>query len=348
LNDFPGMEATYRELLQPAYPRHEVYRYSLGIALLGQERFVDAIKTFTSAREWGHTGPGEYFARAFDAERRRADADRIFAASTTGRDGWQGESGAVTYSDRGQWQLAKSAAADMLKTAEAAGDPLEILRARAAIAAVAVLAGNSDADATLSALFKSIDEYGTQADAAFPPASAELRLLGGLLAGYRGDAASVAAALRQVQDQAVVRNYPTVAQLQQGVLAEQERLSGNASGAAARLRTLAGRDDALVVVHWALLRAERAAGNADAALTQARWLATHRGRALAESTSTEVLRFVNAPITSEALLDQSELAMQLGQRPVAMETLQAFMAAWEQQPEGTRRRVAVLRERLGN
>jgi putative peptide modification system cyclase len=348
LNDFRGMVTTYRELLKPAYPRHEVYRYSLGIALLGQERYPDAIKTFTSAREWGHTGPGEYFARAYDAERRHADADRVFAASTTGRDGWRGEVGVATSLDRGQWQAAKTEAANMLKVAEAADDPLEILRAHAAIAAVAVLAGHADGDAAVSALLKAVNEHGAAADAAFAPASAESRLFAGLLAAYRGNAESLAAALRQAQGQAAVRDYPTVAQLQQVVLAEQERLSGNASGATTRLRSLANREDALVIVHWALMRAERAAGNADAALVQARWLASHRGRALAESTSTDVLRFINAAISSEALLDQSELAMQLGQRPIAVDGLQAFTAAWKEQPDGLRRRVEVLQQELGN
>ena len=55
------------------------------------------------------------------------------------------------------------------------------------------------------------------------------------------------------RDSRIPADYPTVGQLRQVLLAEQERLSGRPQAATARLRPLAGDEKTLVVVHWALL-----------------------------------------------------------------------------------------------
>ena len=76
------------------------------------------------------------------------------------------------------------------------------------------------------------------------------------------------------------------------------------------------KETALVVVHWALMRAELAAGNATGAQAQTKWLATHRGRVFAEMTTIEVLRFFNAAVSAEAM-QQSAKAQMAGNRPEA-------------------------------
>jgi hypothetical protein len=142
-------------------------------------------------------------------------------------------------------------------------------------------------------------------DAIYPPASTELQLYVGLLAAYSGDLKLLDEALRGVRDNTGVRDYPTVAQLQEVVLAEQERLAGNPRAAVARLSPLVRQDTALVAVHWALMRAEQAAGNLQAASEQSRWLVTHRGRIFVENTTTDVLRFFNAAVGVQARSDAS-------------------------------------------
>jgi hypothetical protein len=145
-----------------------------------------------------------------------------------------------------------------------------------------------------------VREKAEAADAIYPPMSAELDLFGGLLSAYGDDAAGVAAALARAKDKPAVRDFPTLAQLQQVVLAEQDRLAGKPEAALSRLRPIAGRDDALVVVHWALERSARAAGDTRIAQAEARWLETHPGRAAAESTTADVLRFVNVSMSAQA------------------------------------------------
>jgi putative peptide modification system cyclase len=301
LNDFKLTEATMRQTTMPQYEQRQARRYMVGIALLGQDRIDDAIAEFKRARQGGFSGVGEMHARAFDALGRHDESDRVYRASTAGRDGWQGEAGVVTGIDRARWAMAAAVARAWEQEAAKAADVLGTLRARAAIASVAVLSGQADAAGELRTMRDAAAARAEEADAVYPPASTELRLLAGLLAAYRNDAALVAEATSAVEGSAAVRDYPTVAQLQQVVLAEQERLAGHPQASATRLRTLAREDTALVAVHWALMRAERDAGQAAAAEAQRRWLATHRGRVFAESTTTDVLKFFNAAVSAEAI-----------------------------------------------
>ncbi len=295
-NDFRAAEAMVARTLKRQYERADASRYSLGIYLLGQEKYDAALAEFARSRAAGHTGPGEYYARVHDVRGQHAKADQVYLASTSGRNGWQGDAGVVTWINRAQWTKADATAHAWLAKADGAGDVLEALRARAAVASVAVFSGNGDARSRLRELVAAVEAKGADADAIYPPASTELRLYAGMLAACLGDQAGVDAALVRTRDSRVPADYPTIGQLRQVLLAEQERLAGKPHAAIARLRPLARDPKALVVVHWALSRAELAAGNAVAAEAQRQWLATHRGRVFAESTTTDLLRFLNAAI----------------------------------------------------
>jgi len=191
---------------------------------------------------------------------------------------------------------------------------LEAVRARAAMAAVAVLSGGTDAGARRRELLAALEAKGPAADAAYPPTSTEVHLFAGLLAAHAGDRAGLADALRRTQDSRIVADYPTVAQLRQVLLAEQERMDGKPQAAVARLEPLEKKHTALVVVHWALMRAEAEAGDAAAAQSQSRWLATHRGRVFAENTTTDVLRFFNTAVSARALRDRPQARTAAGSR----------------------------------
>jgi putative peptide modification system cyclase len=300
LNDFRLAEATLRRVARPQYERLGSARYALGIMLLGQERPDDALAEFERSRAAGFTGAGEYYARAYDARGDHAQADKVYLASTIGRDGWTGETGVVTWIDRGQWSRAADVALAWRREADASGDLLEALRSRAAVAAVAALSGQADANARIEDLLRAVNTNGAAADAIYAPTSTELRLFAGLLSAHSGDAKGVAAALDRTRDSDAVRDYPTVGQLREVVLAERDRLAGDTTAAVARLRPLARHDTALSALHWALMRAERAAGNEGKARAQETWLATRRGRIFAESPATEVLPFFNVAVSAEA------------------------------------------------
>ncbi len=106
LNDFRLAEATFRRAMAPQYENAEIARYSLGMMLLGQERYDEALVQFSRARAAGYAGAGEMYARAYDARGQHAQADKVYRASTSGRDGWQREAAVVTGIDRDQWPRA--------------------------------------------------------------------------------------------------------------------------------------------------------------------------------------------------------------------------------------------------
>ena len=299
-NDFRAAEALGRQALKPQFERTPGARYSVGIYLLGQDKYDAALLEFARARAEGFTGAGELYARAHDARDQHAQADKVFLASTGGRDGWHGEAAVVTWIDRGEPLRALEAAREWAAKSDADADLLESLRARAAIASVAVLSGQGDVAAALRELLAAVDANGEDADGMYPPTSTEIRLYVGLLAAHRGDAGAVAEMLRRTRDSRIVRDYPTVAQLQQVLLAEQDRLAGKPQAAIDRLAPLAKQETSLVAVHWALERAARSAGDAALANEQHQWLRTHRGRVYAESTTTDLLRFFNTAVSREA------------------------------------------------
>lgn len=297
-NDFRTAESLIRRSLKPQFERLGAAHYSLGIYLLGQEKYDAALLEFRRASETGFLGAGELHARVYDARGQHAQADKTYAASTSGRDGWQGETAVITWLDRGQPTRAADAAREWRQRMDADDDLAERLRARAAVAAVAALSGQGDAGPALRDLLALVDARESDASAIYPPLSAELRLFAGLLAAHRSDRAGVDEALRRTEGSALVRDYPTLAQLRQVLLAEQERLAGQPRAALARLRPLAQRDTALVAVHWALLRSAQATGDVASVQARTRWLATHRGRIFAERTTSEVLCFFNASIAA--------------------------------------------------
>ena len=302
-NDFRAAEALVRRALKPQNERFARAHYSLGIYLLGQERYDAALSEFRAARQAGFTAAASYYARALYIRGQHAEADKIHGVGSG--DGLQGDEAVANAIDRGQWPEALKAVRAMVVQADAAGEPLLSLSARAGVATVAVVSGQADAVRRLQELQAAIEKTGAQVDADFPAYSTELRLYAGLLAAYRGDAAGIETALRRTEGSAIIRDYPTVAQMQQVLLAERERLAGRPQAAVTRLSALARRDTALVSVHWALLRAARAAGDDTQASAEQQWLATHRGRIFTEDTSSNVLYYFNVAVSAEVLRAQA-------------------------------------------
>ena len=300
-NDFRAAETLIRRTLKPQYERVGGIHDALGTYLLGQEKYDAALKEYRAARSAGFTAFGAYHARVYDVRGQHEEADKVYMSSTSGRDGWKGEQGVVTWIDRGDLARASELAQAWMAKADADKDVLESLRARAATASVAVFAGSAHAARAIQELLTLLDAKGAEADAIYPPITTELRLYAGLLAAYRNDSAGVDRALRSVEGSTVLDGYPTVAQLHAVVLAERDSLAGKPQAAVARLRPLSADDRTLVAAHWALMRAEQAAGNEAGMRTQSAWLATHRGRAFVEATTAEVLRFFNVAVSARAL-----------------------------------------------
>ena len=350
LNDYRAMESSVRRALSEKNPRRGSHYYLLGISLLGQERYAEAQSAFATSRQQGFYAFGDLLSRTHDANRKHAEADRAYAASTPGKHGWRGEGAVVTHIDRAQWNAAEAAAREWLAQSQAGNEQEVLLRAQAALATVRVLDPQVQERAAPGRLAKAAGDprIAGADDATRPFAATEATLLAALLAARQDDAAQVAALLAKVSGNPVLREYPTIAQLHQAVLGEQERLAGDPRAAVQRLVPLARRHDALVMVHWSLMRAARAAGDQRLARAQAHWLATHRGRAFVEATTSNMLRFANIEATNAALLELAEDAATTGDRPAAVKQLAAYLRAVPEEGMGAnqRARLARLRQAL--
>ncbi len=313
-NDFRLAESLIRRTLKPQYERIGLSHYGLGVYLLGQDKIDAALAEYRAANAADFSAWAEYYALTLELSGHSAEADKAYLASTNGRQGWHGGGAVVVWTLRGQSARALEAAQAWRQQADVDADSIESMRAQAAIASVAVLSGQGDPVRALRELSAALDAKGVEGERIYPPIKTELQLYAGLLAAYRGDQVGVDAAVRSTRDSKVMRDYPTVAQLQQAVLAEQERMSGKPEAAVARLAPLAKQDTALVIVHWALMRAAQSAGDEVLANAQEQWLRTHRGRVLAEATTSEVLRFFNVAVSSEARANRAASAA--GDKPL--------------------------------
>ena len=129
-NDFRSAEAMARRADKPQNDGPRCVTCWASSAGPGQG--ADALLQFRKARESGFVGAGELYARAFDALGQAAESDKTYFASTGGHNGWQGDAGVVTWIDRGDWRKAVRLRAVGQPEAEASGDTVELLRARAA------------------------------------------------------------------------------------------------------------------------------------------------------------------------------------------------------------------------
>jgi hypothetical protein len=166
----------------------------------------------------------------------------------------------------------------------------------------------------------------------------------GYIAARNGDRATLDGIIANVAAVGI-GGYPQDEQLQAVLLAESERLRGDAAAAAKRLAPLAAQARASVAVHSALLRALRGSGDARGAMVQAQWLSAHRGRAYVDRVGEDTLQGIDVADTTLALLDQAELARASGDAAAARVSRDTFLRAWSQAglPPEIAKRAAALR-----
>jgi hypothetical protein len=108
---------------------------------------------------------------------------------------------------------------------------------------------------------------------------------------------------------------------------EVARAAGRVGDALATLKAQIDGSE-LYIAHVALMDAYSANGDAAAALAEARWLATHRGRAYAEYGAHQTLTVFNVAQSDLALLRAAELSLALGRREEARKNFDEFRRAW--------------------
>lgn len=229
--------------------------------------------------------------------------------------------------DEGAWSRAAAAADSAVRDPNARGGILERVFGVAA-GVVALSAGNTkEAGARFESAIDAALAVLAQPAATDRKDEAYIALAAAYASQRGGDsrlAKRVLGALNTSQD---VFEHPKVAELSELLHAGQERLAGDPAAAVARLRRLVTGHE-LFQTHVALLEAYAAAGETEAALIEARWLAAHRGLAYVEHSGGQALQALNVADTRMARLRAAELLAELGRHVDAQREAQAFLKAW--------------------
>jgi putative peptide modification system cyclase len=334
----------------PQYERAGAAHYLQGIALLGLQRFPEAVAQFQASREAGYNGAVYSWAYAYAARRDWTGVDKVVASrrptGVASAEVAVPEQAALFAVDKGNWEDALRQADAAVQAAERAEPGYVGVEERVMQLSIRALA-EGDSPALRAAIREAVDTVQSRirgADEVDRLVFVSLLQRLGYIAARIGDAATLASVARTV-DPASIAEYPQEMQLQAVLDAEGERLAGNAVAAIAGLAPVAEREDALVPVHSALLRALQAKGDFAGAREQARWLQSHRGRAYAEGSGGDALQAMNVADTTLALLDEAELDRASGGEGRGEASLAAFLQAWprDRLPAGLRARVEALR-----
>lgn len=348
--DFEAALVEAKAVTVPQYERQGPAHYLRGIALVGLERYREAIPQFEASRAAGYQGGVYSYAYAYAAQRDWANVAKVLALRrSTGVASAEiavPEQDTVFAADQGKWEEAVRHADEAVQAADRAESGFASVDQRVHRLAL-MAAGGIDPVATRDAIRRQIDSLQSRIGKAdeverrtFLPFLQGL----GYLAARSGDRRALESSLQGV-DPAYVAQNPMMEQMRAVLLSEADRLDGKPGAAIARLAPLAARNDGIVPVHSALLRALRATGDTAAALEQARWLQGHRGRAYVERVAGDMLQVLDVADTTFALLDEAELERQRGNAARADAARAAFLRAWpvDGLPGAVRERLSALR-----
>jgi putative peptide modification system cyclase len=314
---------------------HNHYRatsdYLLGILLLAQERYTEALTRFGLASQSGASGQRDFFALCHAAQRHFDKADAIYTQTKAFGDKRLDINSYISQvsvlADQGKWEQATAVLEHAVADAGADGDykAREFRMMRMAALSVAELPKPLAAD--LTAFLRDEMVALKVADETQREQSLFHILLTGYLAAHLGDSDLAQLARSVSAPELQGDQYPLLYQMSVLAQAENERVGGHADNAITMLKPLLDGTE-LYLAHVVLMEAYADAGKTQASLAEADWLSSHRGRAYAEFNGQRVLSPLNVIHSNLALLRGAELAKSAGDKALAKSHLAAFEAAW--------------------
>ena len=330
-NHYEKALESLKPALSPKNPNQRSAYFLQGAILLPLNRFAEARTAFQRADALGAGGDRLEVAEVYAAERDFAGAARVLraqrASGMAGRDVRLRSGDPLFLLDRGRWTEAIASLAELQKLADASS-PLQArawLGTRLAVDDYLGTSGSrpwTEYIAAETRRLASADEI-ERGHALFP------LLAGGWIAARNGDIEAARRALAVADAPALADGSPAVLGMR-AILQAQLALAAKKPDVAITL--LRARQDGteLYFSHALLMRAYAANGNFSAALAEARWLESGRGRAYGEWNHWGMWNASNVVESNLALLSGAEFAQKLGQHKLAQQKLQAFLRAWPQ------------------
>ena len=318
------------EAAKIAASEHNAHRpasqYLLGTLYLGAERYDDALREFDVVN--AVEGTPVFFHTSTHATQRHYDKIEPLLASLKrpATDPSVNMQRAVYAIDQGHWNEGR---ATLKSTRSQKGLPPDLARQLDVIdLSLSALEGKSAAFS--SAAREALKAEQRQPAPTSGPERSDRRfrvLLIAYLGAKAGDVELAHAALDAAGPQARDAEYPVplnMLEIAEGELAIAEHRPADA------IRVLAKRNDGteLYAGHAVLMEAYAASAQPANALTEAKWLASHRGRAFTEYGAEWVMTAFNVAESSLALLKASQFALAAGQKENARQLREDFLKAW--------------------
>lgn len=298
----------------PQNERVSATELMLGMLHLGNERYAEAERHFAIARNAGFSWHIDYL--LVDAARRdfaKVDAS-LAQSSATGAAGIDADThlaeAAIAF-DRGDWTRAWRVL-DRAAATERNASPLRAGEFTGIELGLRTLVSKPESRvADVRERAKQLSAALGKAEEADRPSIAVQLLFVAYLAVREGDATLAHDEATRISKAFGSSDYPALGKLANVVSAEVARAEGRATDAVRQIESMLDGSEPYLA-HVALMDAHAAAGNSRAALEQANWLATHRGRAYAEFSAPITIPF-NVAQSNLALLRAAELQRALGE-----------------------------------
>jgi putative peptide modification system cyclase len=313
-------------------PHRAVSEYLLGALYVEAEHYQDALRYFGQSTADGVHFQNAYYAGAYAAQRKFSEADAVLARGKSS-DIASFDIGVSTTRvamalDQGAWtramQLANATEAQAASMGPRFKARYEMVNASLRAMDATPVSVQSE---TLSKILD--DEKGARStsDATMNAESNFHIAFASYLAAHAGNIQLAKQALSMIgtndgdSDTAVLSNLRNVAK------AEMERASGHPRNAIEILKPLLTGSE-LYITHVVLMDANADAHDYTAALTEAHWLSSHRGRAYLEFNIEQMLAPFNVAQSDLALLRAAEFYAELHSRTASHQELSAFERVW--------------------
>jgi putative peptide modification system cyclase len=320
-----------KQATSPKNPHRDNSEYLLGALYVEAGLYAEAVQAFSDSVANGASFQNALYACAFAAQRKFNEAMKILASgklSGTGSfDIIDAGTPIAMAVDQGNWSRA--------------GELLKVVRAKAGLLDPRIAGRYEGMELSLHGLdgtspksqINALSNYLVSEETALASATltdrAELKfhiILTAYLAARAGDTKlaerALAAAGRESEaDTPVLDNLRGVAK------AEIERASGKPQDAIVTLKSLVNGSE-LYITHVALMDAYADARDNASALTESRWLSSHRGRAYIERNMQFMLAPFDVAQSDLALLHAAQFSSASGDKTSARRSLTAFETAW--------------------
>ncbi|MGH2510297.1 MAG: hypothetical protein ACRDHZ_23220 [Ktedonobacteraceae bacterium] len=327
-NDFPSAVAAAESTLTPQNPHKTISRFFLGNLYLGEEKYNESLKSYDEAVKAGIIRT-EYLAAAYAAKHDFREANhwlkRSKPSGVPAGDLDSYVNGIAIRLDQGDWSDAYSVLAEAQRQANSLGT-------RSGTQFRLIYLSLKSLTAPRDGFQAKLINYVAHVNAAMRGESQvnlddnKFRLA---FSAYLAAKTSHPDLAKKVLNELVISTsgLPATANMKTIAEAELALAHKDPHEAIRQLRPLVNGTE-LFVTHVVLLDAYQASGNLEAASAEARWLASHRGRAYAEYSVQWITTAFNVAETDLALLDQAELAARQGDKNLAAQKLDAFHKAW--------------------